>query len=550
MIPTGQAGARGRDVSRASGGLTRLRIWASRLFLALSAVALLFLVLIALNLLQWTPLHLYRFRETSLALYGFLALAVLAAPKPRDVLEDWLARIRTVLGSRAFAPAFAAILAILFIAATLTRHWAFNTYSHDFSMFDEVLYQTHHGRILHSPILGRSFLSEHFSPLLLLLVPLHAAMPSPYLLLVLHALALAAASLLLRRILLDNGSPLVLANLVFAVWPLHPIATSSLQYPFHIEILLPALVFLLFLAYNRRNPIWYWPALLAVLAVKEDVGFYIAGFGVWAALADRRWKRGAGTVLVGLAWSLLAMKVLIPHFWPEDEIYPFLSRWEHWGSSPLGILAGYLSRPLELFGAMFNEDVIQLMAGMLFLPLLSGWAWFMVLPPWIINTTSNLPVQARLGLYYGLPLLAFSTVAAVIALRNGRLRKFLQGRLGICLAALLVVLNVSSLTYPRIDPNRPRFLEGLDQIPAEFPVQSMSCFYPVLGYEREKSLIRTEADSLYAPFLLLRIDSRTWPLSSAQAARLLRRAQEECGYTLVFEAGASKILRRPEESTP
>ncbi len=113
----------------------------------------------------------------------------------------------------------AALLAtILFGTLALLRHSTFHSTASDLAVFDQVLWNTIHGRFMESTMsLARcephSFFGDHFSPALLLIVPLYALFPHPETLIVVQTIALALGVwpiyLLARRSLLIVGSIVV-----------------------------------------------------------------------------------------------------------------------------------------------------------------------------------------------------------------------------------------------------------------------------------------------------------------------------------------------------
>ena len=113
----------------------------------------------------------------------------------------------------------AALLAtILFGALALLRHWTFHSTASDLAVFDQVMWNTVHGRFMESTIsLARcephSFFGDHFSPALLLLVPTYVPFPHPETLIVVQTLALALGVwpiyLLARRFLPSSEQRLV-----------------------------------------------------------------------------------------------------------------------------------------------------------------------------------------------------------------------------------------------------------------------------------------------------------------------------------------------------
>ena len=45
---------------------------------------------------------------------------------------------------------------------------------------------------------------------------------------------------------------------------------------------------------------------VAASLCKEEIAFVVAGFGIWYAIARRRWFAGAAIVAVGVAWAAIA----------------------------------------------------------------------------------------------------------------------------------------------------------------------------------------------------------------------------------------------------
>ena len=146
------------------------------------------------------------------------------------LLLVWLAHARQPPGlgapgrtSRCTVPGLAALFAFWLGTLTLMRHQSLQTYGCDLGIFDNVLWNTVHGHVLHSAILNRHFFGEHASPILLLLAPLYAPWQDARLLLILQAVALAWAALPLYRMAARQLGPaagLVVLFLYFSYVPL------------------------------------------------------------------------------------------------------------------------------------------------------------------------------------------------------------------------------------------------------------------------------------------------------------------------------------------
>jgi uncharacterized membrane protein len=70
---------------------------------------------------------------------------------------------------------FVAGFATLFGTMAILRHNAFHSSGYDLGIFDQVIWNSAHGRLFENSIMADSpsFLGHHFSPLLLVLVPLY-----------------------------------------------------------------------------------------------------------------------------------------------------------------------------------------------------------------------------------------------------------------------------------------------------------------------------------------------------------------------------------------
>ncbi len=520
---------------------------ATALVVAVACAAL--LPLVALNLTHVGSFHLKRFRELTWILYGALLVYALARRGRAAFAQRWAGRLHAALDHPRFFPVLSRTMLGLYLLAAWTQHLSFHTFSHDFSMIDEALLPRPHRPLLFSPLLGRSFLSYHFSPILLPLVPIHAVIRTPYLLIALQPIALWSSGLVLRSILARVGVARTTANLACLVYFNHAIQIATLLYLFHMEAFLPLLAFAMVLFYLRGAWWMYAAATVLALAVKEEVGLYVAAFGLYAALVDRKRVVGLLTAAAGLAWTAFAIRVAIPAFGATGSGYSHLSRWSAWGDGMGSVIWGFVTHPIQFMGALLAWPYLKLFATLLFTPFLTRFGWLLFLVPWVIPATVGFAPHATLGLYYGIPLLAFSAIAGAFGLCSGAFRRLASPRFALGIACAAVVLNVSHLSYPEIPRARVRFLRELSAIPDTAAVQAMSCFYPVLGYAREKSLIESGTE-LTAGYAVLRTDGTPWPLGPGEAREIVDRALESGRYENRSSVENFYILRRTAGGAP
>ena len=235
-----------------------------------------------------------------------------------------------------------AALTILVAAAytvfALERYDTFRTGSYDLVIFDQavrsyahfqpgisIIKGVHNGFGPHFSVLG-----DHWSPILAILAPLYWIHGGPQTLLaaqsVLFALAIPPIWLFTWRAFGGGQRAVLAAYLVAVVYALSWPIASAMDFGFHEVAFAPVLTAI---ALERLQAGRLRPALLALAAlllVKEDMGFFIAGIGLYLLAARPRQvprQRLVALVLiaVGIAASVLAIYVLIPAFGGRSGYY-------------------------------------------------------------------------------------------------------------------------------------------------------------------------------------------------------------------------------------
>jgi uncharacterized membrane protein len=221
-----------------------------------------------------------------------------------------------------------------YTAISVFRYLRRDPTSWDLGIFTEYVKDFAH---LRAPIVdirgpGFNLLGDHFHPVVAVLAPFFRIAPSPVTLLVAQALLTALSVIPVYRAadqLLSRGAAQAIAAAYGLSWGLQQLVS----YDFH-EIafavpLLAASLSALVRGRTRAAILWALPLVL----VKEDQGLTLAAIGLIIAFSYRR--RGPGLFLAawGMAWSLLAILVIIPHF-SADHAYSY---WSQAGAiSPVG----------------------------------------------------------------------------------------------------------------------------------------------------------------------------------------------------------------------
>lgn len=177
--------------------------------------------------------------------------------------------------------------AVFFSRLSITNHHALNTRTTDLGYYDNIFFQSIHGKPL-----GCSFIragyhgSAHFDPILVLLSPLYLIYPHPELLLVLQSVWLGSGVIPIYLFTKHKlNSELCGVALAF-MYVVHPALHGMNMYEFHsLSLLAPLFVWLLYCLETERITA-YWLLVVLVLLCREDVPLMLVFVGVFALLKD------------------------------------------------------------------------------------------------------------------------------------------------------------------------------------------------------------------------------------------------------------------------
>ncbi|HZR40748.1 MAG TPA: DUF2079 domain-containing protein [Ktedonobacteraceae bacterium] len=330
-----------------------------------------------------------------------------------------------------------------FILYTIAQHNAFVTNAEDFGIYDQALWSTVHGQVLHQTICnilsdtncvtpnGIMRFAIHFEPILFPLSLFYLLWPDPKILLVLQTLVVASGAypaFWLARLRLRSE----LAGVAIALlYLLYPAQQQAVVFDFHAVTFTAALLlFTLYFMYTRQT-LWLFVFAILSMACKEEIPAVVIMFGLWSMLFQRRWRSGLALALLGTAWLVLGLYVIIPHFSPTGR--PLLvSRFGHLGG-PGQLLLHALLHPVDFLKQYVFEGshfaylhslfspagFIALPAPLrpLYLVLFAPWVLVLALPSIAANLLSSEP-----GMYTGIfhynaeivPVLIFATIEAIV----------------------------------------------------------------------------------------------------------------------------------------
>jgi uncharacterized membrane protein len=282
-----------------------------------------------------------------------------------------------------------AVIAAIYATYSLAMYYTFKTSAYDLTIFDQAVRSYAHFHLGISPLKGVhngfgpnfSVLGDHFSPIIAVLAPLYWIHNSPSTLLVAQAVlfALAIPSLwLFTRRAFGGGRKATAAAYLVAVayglsWPL----IAAVAFDFHEVAFAPVLTAVAIERFQAGRLRGALIALAFLLLVKEDMGLFVAGLGVWLILTrdrmvPRQYTVGLGMIVVGVGWTAVATYLLIPAFGGLGDYY---WAYDNLGKNVPGVLQHIAAHPRSTLQLLLQPRKVRtyrdLLAPFLFLPLLS-----------------------------------------------------------------------------------------------------------------------------------------------------------------------------------
>ena len=384
---------------------------------------------------------------------------------------------------------------LVFSYFTIQKHYAFASYAWDLGTFDQALYTTlFHGRFFYyTPEqlfnLSGSYFAIHFSPILFLVLPVYAVLPSPTTLLVLKSFLLPIAAFplyLLAKTALNRVKP---AFGIAVAYLLYPGLQAANWFDFQPQVFLPLLLFSASYFLLRRRWGLFFACTLLTLMVEEHVAFIVLLLAAYYLVtrADRpalvylklvpMTPSLAFQLVMGLSvlWFLLAKYVigLFPIAAEFVEAYQATQNWAVLGltGDPLALPLHVVLHPqLALQGLLYDAPqkllyVALLFGPLLFLPLRSKLSLVIgvLIMPFLL---SNFNGYYTLGCHYPLYILPLVFLAAIEGLSHtGAILDNARGLYALLAASLLLIVCVSPLSpvatalfddsyfwYPEIPP--------------------------------------------------------------------------------------------------
>lgn len=453
-------------------------------------------------------------------------------------------------------------------ALSLYHDYVLLAVSTDSGSMVQAIWTTAHGYgVLYLPWLGGSYLGDHFSPLLLLLVPFYLLIPHAGTVLFLKSLSIGLVAwptyLLARHWMRDRRAALVCA-LVPLFYPTILSQHFNQINPDHF-ILPPLLFSFYFFETGRIRPFLLF-ALLA-LGAKETVAGAIFMFGVYALLRRMRWNRVVLPMLLATAFFAGYYFFFGPYCSAGGEL-PSLRYLDHLGGSRAEIARTLLATPWALCRPFWWQKADKLIYALLvlaplgFVPPLLGLPSLVALPDFFVNLIGP-PGFSVLRWHYGMVIGAFFCLGSIDAIARlaPRAQARWGGRAELLLSCGLLCASLGglgSIINPRDwrpGPGHRARQEVLSLIPPQASVLSSDDLYlrlaerlEVVTWEKYLDLYQRQKNPRPAADFDYVIVNALYYGEDPQVGELVARLLKSPDHALIYHRDGMLLIKRKSGS--
>lgn len=454
-------------------------------------------------------------------------------------------------------------------AMAALKHLAFNSSAYDLAIYDQVLWNSAHGRLFEASVLAGSpvYLGHHFSPILLALVPLYWIWPSPLALVIVQAILLAMAGLPIYWLARDRLGNSTLPLALLLAYLLHPATAYIALFDFHgLALAAPLLSIALFLLMRHRFKL-FGLALVCLFLVREDMGLVGAAIGIYVMVVQRRRFFGLLLAVAGMVWTLVLIGYVIPDF-NANRQYPYMSFYADSGTALRDVLASLLHDPGFLIRQALTPGKLaylpQLLGPVAGLALLGLPALIVALPTLASVLLANSVPAALIRYQYSAPLLPPLFFASILGLawlrerykpRWPSLTRRLAGLL--LVAALLCAYLYGPLPLARdfeaqtyqADPRLAGARALIAQIPPDASVVAQSGLVPQISHRSVVQIFAAADPALRPDYYLLDTNREAQRYPFAQGddnayLRALARVTGDAEYQMVGQQAGYLLFQR------
>ena len=311
-----------------------------------------------------------------------------------------------------------AISILILLISSIARHELFNS-GGDLAFFDQCVYLISQGKNPISSLLGFHALADHAAWILYPIALLYKIYPTVYWLFLVQSLSLSLGAIPAYFLSINAGLKESQAIVIVVIYLLYPLIYNANLLEFHPDTIAVPALFMAILAARKQKIVWFCASVIVILGCKAVLSLTVAAMGVGLLLFEKRQLYGIIAIATGIAWFLIANKIIIPFFGHDAAlINRHLYRYSYLGNSFFETLKIILLQPKLIFSNIFSLINLEYLF-YLFVPVIWGlrpkYMIYMIaaIPCLALNLLADHPSQKNLIWHYSLPIIPFLTLSLI-----------------------------------------------------------------------------------------------------------------------------------------
>ncbi|MCD6579373.1 DUF2079 domain-containing protein [bacterium] len=412
------------------------------------------------------------------------------------------------------------------------QYFSFGTNTYDLGIYYYAFNNTLHGKLFFEPFHGifTSHFGVHFTPTLLLLVPIYAIFQHPLALMLFQVIFVGVSAYFLYKICLlfiDEKKTFI----VIIIYLLFRQLLSGTMYDFHPIALFPLLFFAFYYEIlTKKRVLIFTLLLILILGLKEDLSLYMIFFGVILFFKYNK-KAGLLTFLYALLYFPAVYFVILPLFYTKGGFYLFFN-WSHLGNSFVNVIKNLILHPIIAFKmSWFGKGLLKLLnffAPLLFVEFLAIDIIPIFIPVLVLLTSKRVGMHYFQNHYcfYLLPFLFISFVQGLKVLEKKLDKKSVfYGMI------LILIINIgNSSIYKLLDPKRYknikyyRYVKTLNKELESYNGQKIfiqSSIIPTLKKNNDFQMLKKKYLNKKDILIIVNPALNPWPLTTTEIKEII-----------------------------
>lgn len=340
------------------------------------------------------------------------------------------------------------VCALIFFLCSSLRHTLFQSTAYDLGWFDQAIYLISQGQPPIISFYGIHVLGGHAEWIVYLLAGLYKIYPDVHWLFAVQAVSLAIAAWptwsLARHAGLKESHAIALA----AAYLLYPLVFNINLFDFHPEVMALPVFLAVVLAARRYCIGWFCVGTIFILGCRDALSLTVAAMGLWLLVFEKKRLYGAIALFAGVAWFLVATKLIIPSFIGTGPMA--VARYPDLGNSLPEIILNLFLKPGLVLSKVFTLPNLEYVC-LLLSPVIWGLSpqhltpLVSAVPTLAINLLTDYQPQKDLIHQYSVPTLPFLLLAVISTLADGK--GWVRTRRGIILWSLVAFIAFAKFGY-------------------------------------------------------------------------------------------------------